>query len=93
MKEKEEGSWEFVPAKVPDGISLRNFGIQVVSVVVAHHFFAYVFQPIYATLSDIVIYSPYGVTPAALAVARRFRQSIKAKRMNGCETLVSMWNC
>ena len=24
--------WEFVPAKVPDGISLRNFGIQVVSV-------------------------------------------------------------
>ncbi|KAG6838432.1 hypothetical protein C0991_011683 [Blastosporella zonata] len=21
--------WEFVPAKVPDGISLRNFGIQV----------------------------------------------------------------
>lgn len=23
--------WEFVPAKVPDGISLRNFGIQVVS--------------------------------------------------------------
>lgn len=33
-KEKEredEGSWEFVPAKVPNGISLRNFGIQVVS--------------------------------------------------------------
>ena len=26
------GKWEFVPAKVPDGISLRNFGIQVVSV-------------------------------------------------------------
>src|SRR5258705_49510 len=39
------------------------------------------FQPIYATISDIVIYSPYGVTPAALAVARRFRQSIKAKRI------------
>lgn len=30
---EEEGSWEFVPAKVPDGISLRNFGIQVVSFV------------------------------------------------------------
>lgn len=31
-KEREdEGSWEFVPAKVPNGISLRNFGIQVVS--------------------------------------------------------------
>ena len=28
--EEEEG-WEFVPARVPDGISLRNFGIQVVS--------------------------------------------------------------
>ena len=26
-----EGEWEFVPARVPDGISLRNFGIQVVS--------------------------------------------------------------
>jgi len=24
-------TWEFVPTKVPDGISLRNFGIQVVS--------------------------------------------------------------
>jgi len=33
-REDEEASswtWEFVPAKVPDGISLRNFGIQVVS--------------------------------------------------------------
>ena len=28
---EDEGSWEFVPAKVPNGISLRNFGIQVVS--------------------------------------------------------------
>lgn len=33
VKEKEEGSWEFVPAKVPDGISLRNFGTQVVSMI------------------------------------------------------------
>jgi hypothetical protein len=37
LKDKEEGSWEFAPARVPDGISLRNFGIQVVSVVVARH--------------------------------------------------------
>ena len=28
----QQRKWEFVPAKVPDGISLRNFGIQVVSV-------------------------------------------------------------
>ncbi|KAJ7222922.1 hypothetical protein C8J57DRAFT_1482205, partial [Mycena rebaudengoi] len=41
-----EEEWEFRPARVPDGISLRNFGIQV---------------PIYATLSDIVIYSPKGL--------------------------------
>ena len=27
----QQRKWEFVPAKVPDGISLRNFGIQVVS--------------------------------------------------------------
>src|SRR6266576_1310380 len=26
-----EGEWEFVPARVPDGISLRNFGILGVS--------------------------------------------------------------
>ncbi|KIM40666.1 hypothetical protein M413DRAFT_28455 [Hebeloma cylindrosporum] len=68
-KEKEredEGSWEFVPAKVPNGISLRNFGIQV---------------PIYATLSDIVVYSPYGATPGALALARRFRTAIRKKRV------------
>jgi len=31
-KEREDdASWEFVPARVPNGISLRNFGIQVVS--------------------------------------------------------------
>ena len=29
------GEWEFLPAKVPDGISLRNFGIQVVSFALA----------------------------------------------------------
>ena len=28
----QQRKWEFVPTKVPDGISLRNFGIQVVSV-------------------------------------------------------------
>lgn len=28
---KEGDTWEFVPARVPNGISLRNFGIQVVS--------------------------------------------------------------
>ncbi|KAF8808654.1 hypothetical protein BYT27DRAFT_7188620 [Phlegmacium glaucopus] len=61
----EHSKWEFVPAKVPDGISLRNFGIQV---------------PIYATLSDIIIYSPKGASPAAIALARRFRAAMKSKR-------------
>lgn len=32
---KKKSVWEFVPARVPDGISLRNFGIQVVSVSLA----------------------------------------------------------
>jgi len=31
LRETADGVWEFVPLKVPDGISLRNFGIQVVS--------------------------------------------------------------
>ncbi|KDR75977.1 hypothetical protein GALMADRAFT_456206 [Galerina marginata CBS 339.88] len=64
-RDREEEGWEFVPARVPDGISLRNFGIQV---------------PIYATLSDVIVYSPYGATPAALALARRFKTAIRTKR-------------
>ncbi|KAG6906744.1 hypothetical protein DXG01_012296 [Tephrocybe rancida] len=56
--------WEFVPAKVPDGISLRNFGIQV---------------PIYTTISDIVVYSPKGPTPNALILARRLQEAIRRK--------------
>lgn len=32
----QQRKWEFVPAKVPEGISLRNFGIQVVSVFPFH---------------------------------------------------------
>lgn len=48
----------------PQGISLRNFGIQL---------------PIYATLSDIVIYSPKGLTRAAFALAERFKLAIEAK--------------
>jgi dual specificity MAP kinase phosphatase len=35
----QQRKWEFVPAKVPDGISLRNFGIQVVSVAFSLSFF------------------------------------------------------
>ncbi|KAH0584844.1 hypothetical protein H2248_008122 [Termitomyces sp. 'cryptogamus'] len=69
----EEG-WEFVPAKVPDGISLRNFGIQV---------------PIYTTLSDIVVYSPKGPSPNARVLARRIQEAIqrqyreRANRLGG----------
>ncbi|CAK5273377.1 unnamed protein product [Mycena citricolor] len=59
-------SWEFQPARVPDGISLRNFGIQV---------------PIYATLSDIVLYSASGLaSPRIRTVAQRFTSAIDRKR-------------
>ncbi|KIP06250.1 hypothetical protein PHLGIDRAFT_466388, partial [Phlebiopsis gigantea 11061_1 CR5-6] len=59
------GETRFVEPRVPDGISLRNFGIQV---------------PIFATLSDIVVYSPRGNTKAALAVATHFAHAVEAKR-------------
>ncbi|KAJ8516784.1 hypothetical protein ONZ45_g5943 [Pleurotus djamor] len=58
--------WEFVKPKVPDGISLRNFGIQV---------------PIYATISDIVVYSPKGASPNAIKLAQRFSEAIDRKRI------------
>ncbi|KIM33170.1 hypothetical protein M408DRAFT_325977 [Serendipita vermifera MAFF 305830] len=54
----------FAPARVPEGISLRNFGIQV---------------SIYATLSDVVIYAPNGMTRSAFALAERFKHAIEAK--------------
>ncbi|RDB29569.1 hypothetical protein Hypma_014898 [Hypsizygus marmoreus] len=60
----DDGQWEFVPARVPDGISLRNFGIQV---------------PIYSTLSDIVVYSPKGVTPNVRRLARRLQHAVRRK--------------
>lgn len=63
--DRETGETRFVEPRVPDGISLRNFGIQV---------------PIFATLSDIVVYSPRGNTRAALAVATHFAHAIEAKR-------------
>ncbi|KAF8072211.1 hypothetical protein FPV67DRAFT_1411852 [Lyophyllum atratum] len=81
---------QFVPARVPDGISLRNFGIQVV----CPFFFPFSFfllfpprsyiigwwwRPIYATLSDIVVYSPKGPTPNALLLARRLREAVRRK--------------
>ena len=36
-------------------------------------------QPIYATLSDIVVYSPRGVARSALAVADKFKQAVEVK--------------
>ncbi|KAG9052260.1 tyrosine/serine/threonine protein phosphatase pps1 [Serendipita sp. 407] len=54
----------FAPPRVPDGISLRNFGIQV---------------PVYATLSDVVVYAPSGMTRSAFALAERFKHAIEAK--------------
>ncbi|KAI0267881.1 hypothetical protein BC834DRAFT_821998 [Gloeopeniophorella convolvens] len=58
------GNVEFIPLRVPDGISLRNFDIQL---------------PIYATLSDIVIYSRRGATRTAFAVAEKFKQAVEAR--------------
>ncbi|KAH7926072.1 hypothetical protein BV22DRAFT_1063654 [Leucogyrophana mollusca] len=60
-----EPQFEFRPPKVPDGISLRNFGIQV---------------PIYATISDIVVYSPRGASPAAVKLAERFAGAVRRVR-------------
>jgi dual specificity MAP kinase phosphatase len=37
-------------------------------------------QPIYATISDIVVYSPKGFTPASLALAERFKIAIEKKQ-------------
>ena len=54
----------FLPPDVPNGISLRNFGIQL---------------PIFATISDIVVYSPKGVSPAAIELASKFRSAITRK--------------
>ncbi|KAG8213355.1 hypothetical protein J3R82DRAFT_11841 [Butyriboletus roseoflavus] len=65
-----EIDWEFKPAKVPDGISLRNFGIQV---------------PLYTSISDIVVYSPKGPTPATLRVAARFKKAVEKKRRERLE--------
>ncbi|KAH7884295.1 hypothetical protein F5I97DRAFT_1937777 [Phlebopus sp. FC_14] len=62
---EDDVDWEFKPAKVPEGISLRNFGVQV---------------PLYTSVSDVVIYSPRGASPAALRLAARFRRAIERKR-------------
>ncbi|KAJ7679272.1 hypothetical protein DFH06DRAFT_1465425 [Mycena polygramma] len=71
--EEKEEEWEFRPARVPDGISLRNFGIQV---------------PIYATLSDIVLYSPRGMSsPGLHALAARFVSAVGRKRRERCAAL------
>lgn len=64
-EERWEYEYEFAGANVPEGISLRNFGVQV---------------PIYATISDIVVYSPTGNTGHALLLAERFREAVDRKR-------------
>ncbi|KAJ7081890.1 hypothetical protein B0H15DRAFT_853971 [Mycena belliarum] len=69
-QDEEDGEWEFRPARVPDGISLRNFGIQV---------------PIYATLSDIVVYAPAGLSSRTLQMqARRFAGAVSRKHAERC---------
>ncbi|KAI0034759.1 hypothetical protein K488DRAFT_44802 [Vararia minispora EC-137] len=83
------GEARFGHVRVPEGISLRNFGIQVVSAL-----FDLCFVPgpaakdpralaeggpIYATLSDVVVYSRRGAHRAAFALAEKFKQAIEAK--------------
>ncbi|THU92816.1 hypothetical protein K435DRAFT_967526 [Dendrothele bispora CBS 962.96] len=76
--DEDEDDWEFTPLIVPDGISLRNFGIQVA---------------ILATLSDIVIYSPNctgaGRSPNAIKLAKRFRKAIEKKRQERITRMAS----
>ncbi|KZO91539.1 hypothetical protein CALVIDRAFT_505486 [Calocera viscosa TUFC12733] len=55
---------EFINPRIPDGISLRNFGIQVGK---------------YVSLADIVIYSAGGLTNAAINTAKRFKHAIERK--------------
>ncbi|KAF5371701.1 hypothetical protein D9758_003412 [Tetrapyrgos nigripes] len=84
----EDGDWEFVPLNVPEGISLRNFGIQVASVSSVFVFHCQfpkpvTLQAVLATLSDIVIYSPTSIgaahSPNAIRLAARFQKAIKRK--------------
>ncbi|KZT02250.1 uncharacterized protein LAESUDRAFT_730433 [Laetiporus sulphureus 93-53] len=67
LRKNEDGSEScvFVEPRVPDGISLRNFGIQM---------------HVFATISDIVVYSPKGNTHAAFALAEKFKDAVEAKR-------------
>ncbi|KAI0715790.1 hypothetical protein C8T65DRAFT_572834 [Cerioporus squamosus] len=77
----------FVEPKIPDGISLRNFGIQVTRLgllrsILVHALLCFArpyLHPIYATLSDIVVYSPRGMTRSAIAVAEKFKQAVEIK--------------
>ncbi|KAE9399440.1 hypothetical protein BT96DRAFT_965626 [Gymnopus androsaceus JB14] len=57
-----DDEWEFMPLRVPAGISLRNFGIQV---------------PILASLSDIIVYSPTKDGANKSANARRWARRFK----------------
>lgn len=44
-------------------------------------------KPIYATLSDVVVYSPKGATPATIALAQRFARAIELKRQERIHAL------
>ncbi|KAF7292517.1 hypothetical protein MKEN_01476100 [Mycena kentingensis (nom. inval.)] len=82
--------WEFRPARVPDGISLRNFGIQVVRTpLLSLRRDSASVSPIYATLSDIVVYSPKGLASSRTLgpLAKRFVSAISRKRLERCRKL------
>ncbi|KAK0485049.1 hypothetical protein IW261DRAFT_1460251 [Armillaria novae-zelandiae] len=76
LSESSTEEWQFQPLCVPEGISLRNFGIQV---------------PILATLSDVVIYSPIpgGAKNSenAKRLAERFKSAIARKKAEREEKL------
>lgn len=45
-------------------------------------------QPLYTSISDIVVYSPKGPTPATLRVAARFKKAVEKKRRERLEKWV-----
>lgn len=48
---------------------------------------SFIIKPVYATISDIVIYSPNGPTKASIALAERFREAIARKRRERVDAL------
>ena len=55
--------------------------VDLVSYVIRSVSLILLLQPIYASLSDIVVYSPRGLTRSAVITAERFKQAVELKYM------------